>query len=101
MNEVLLANLFFIITGSAVLVVAGFACFLCYHLAKLVKMGRAILAHIETSTAPLIDDIKTLHDYVANGNIFGKILMMVVAALTHTSSRDTSHRTKKKVTSEE
>ncbi len=94
MNEILLANLFFIITGTAVLVVAAFVCFLCYHTIKIVQMARAILERVETGTEQLVDDVNALRDHLANGNIFGRILTAVVSAMTQSQQRTPSRRKK-------
>ena len=83
MNELLLANLFFIITGSAVLVVGTFLCILCFHLITFMRKARAALDRMEASAEALIDDVKTLRDRIANGGIFGKIVTAVVGALAH------------------
>jgi hypothetical protein len=104
MNEVLLANLFFIITGSAVLVVGAFLCFVCYHIIKIVKMARVILKRVETSTELLVDDVHAFRDYLANGNIFGRILTgaaSVISAVTTAKQPRVPSRKKKEQTTED
>lgn len=105
MNEVLLANLFFIITGSAVLVVTAFVCLLCFHLITITKKARMMLDRAEAYGEVLMDDVNVLRDhiggYIAKGNIFGKIINMVVGALTMGNTKRTSSRKKKDIVSEE
>ena len=95
MNELLLANLFFIITGSAVLVVGTFLCILCFHLITFMRKARAALDRMEASAEVLMDDVKTLRDRIANGGIFGKIVTAVVGALAHTKRERAVPRRKK------
>lgn len=95
MNEILLANLFFIITGSAVLVVGAFLCFVCYHIIKIVKITHTILERVETSAELLVEDMNALRDHLANGNIFGRILTGVIRAMTKATHARTSSQKKK------
>jgi hypothetical protein len=81
MNDVLLANLFFIITGSAVLVVAGFLCVVCYHAIKLVRAAKKTLDRLENGTDAFLEDVRTLRDRIVSGQIFGKILTAIVHAM--------------------
>ncbi len=101
MNETLLANLFFIITGSAVLVVAAFVCVVCYHAIKIERTARKILHRVEAGTEVFIEDVRVLRDRIANGNIFGRIIAAVVGALTAVKKRRTSSRGKNGITNEE
>ncbi len=99
MSEVLLANLFFIITGLAVLIVSGFVCVLCCYLIKVVRQARAILAKIETGTESLVDDMRALRDHIANGSIFGKVLATIAGAIAAQKTYRKTQR-KKNVTNE-
>ena len=100
MNEILLANLFFIITGSAVLVVATFLCLLCYHLIRIVQKGHTILEQLETRAELLVDDVKALRDRIAQSTIVGRILVAIVGAVTREKPKRASHRHKKEITNE-
>ena len=100
MSEVLLANLFFIITGSAVLVVAAFVCIVCYHTIKIAKAVHEILTEVETKAEAFMEDIKAFRDHVANGNIFGRILIAVVYAVTKGERIRSSSRKKKEINNE-
>ena len=106
MNEILLANLFFIITGSAVLVVATFVCIVCYHLITLTKRARAILERVETSAESLLGDVYTLRDHIADyitkGTVFGKMLTAIVRAMSVPAThKNTAPRKKKIIVNEE
>ena len=104
MNEVLLANVFFVITGSAVLVVASFVCFLCYHGIKIVKRASALLERVETSAERLADDVQAFRDYLAKGNIFGRIitgLASVIGAVTTAKQIRTPSQKKKEPDTED
>ena len=88
MNEVLLANVFFVITGSAVLVVAAFVCVVCYHAVRLLRVARKTLGRIEDGTEVFFDDLRTFRDRVVSGQIFVKLL----TAFTHAIRKDKQPR---------
>ncbi len=81
MSEVLLANLFFIITGVAVLVVAGFLCVLAFHAVKLTKMARRVLEKVESGAETLAEDARVLRRYARSGNVLGRILTTTIRAV--------------------
>ncbi len=100
MSEVLLANLFFIITGSAVLVVGAFMCVLCYHLTKVARHTRSILKKIEASAESLTDEVRVLREHITNGTIFGRIFGTIASAISARKSYR-SPRRKRTVTQED
>lgn len=95
MNEVLLANVFFIITGSAVLVVSAFVCVVCWHAIKIECKVRALLRQIETGAEMLVEDAKAFRERLAEGNLFGRMFAAVVGALTHITNKRAGVRKKK------
>lgn len=95
MNEILLANLFFIITGSAVLVVSTFVCVVCFHAIKIERMARSLLHQIGTGTELLIEDAKAFRSHLAEGNLFGRIVAAVIGALTHATAKRAGVQRKK------
>ena len=97
MSEVLLANLFFIITGSAVIVVTVFLCIACYHIVKVVRRVRKMLDRMEAGAELVMEDMRVLRDNIANGNIFGKIVGAIAGAFVKPRSR----RAKKEISSED
>ena len=96
MNEILLANLFFIITGSAVLVVAAFVCVACYHAIRIEKSERSFLKQVEIGAEVLMEDAKAFRERVAESGFFGRVLMAIIGALTHTVPKHTTSPKKKK-----
>lgn len=101
MAEVLLANLFFIITGSAVLVVTAFVCIVCYHAIKIERTMRRILHRVETGAEVFLDDARAFRDHIANGGFFGKIVSVVMHAVTKGKRDRSSSRKMKDINNEE
>lgn len=62
MGEILQTNLFFFITGSAVIIITVFLSIVLYHLIKAVRSVRRIIERIEAGSEVLADDL----DHVRN-----------------------------------
>lgn len=95
MNEVLLANLFFIITGSAVLVVATFACIVCYHVITVTKKTQALLERLETSAGALLEEAKTVRERIMHGAVLGRALAAAIRVVTGAKRGRAAPRKKK------
>jgi hypothetical protein len=64
MSEVLQANIFFFITGIAVIVFTLLLSIALYHLIKILTAVRRIVDRIEEGTETISDDIERLRTYV-------------------------------------
>lgn len=95
MNEVLLTNLFFIITGTAILVVAAFLCVALYHLIRIMHVVRAILERVEHGTSMLLADVKTLRDNIVSGAVAARLLSLVLNAVSHAQPKRRASRKRK------
>lgn len=95
MNEVLLANVFFIITGLAILVVAAFLSVLVYYLIRIARTMRTIMDRVESTTELFVDDARHIRDQIANGAITARLLAMVMQAITHVRPKRRAPRKKK------
>lgn len=100
MNETLLANLFFIVTGTAILVVGAFMCFVLYHVFKVVKVVRSILERVHASADLLVEDVQMLHRQLQEGSIVGRILTALLGTARKRRTR-TASRKKGTVTNED
>ncbi|MBI4087047.1 hypothetical protein HY416_03670 [Candidatus Kaiserbacteria bacterium] len=105
MDEVLLTNLFFVITGSAVLVITVFVCVVCWHVVRLVRHAHRILDHLEDGAESFMEDVRALRDrigdYFDKGNIFGKIVSVIAGAVAGARRQHPtggSRRAKKEIT---
>ncbi len=74
MSEVLHANIFFFITGIAVIVCAALLCVALIHGIKLLKSIRRIVAHIEESTEILSEDMQSIRMHIVEGGILRKCM---------------------------
>lgn len=95
MNEVLLTNLFFIITGTAILVVAAFLCVALFHLIRIMCAVRAILERVEHGTSMLLADVKTLRDNIVSGAIATRLLALVLSAVKNAQPKRRAPRKRK------
>jgi hypothetical protein len=72
MSEVLRADIFFFITGIAVIIFTFFLCIVLYHLIKILKAIRRIIDRVEAGTATLTDDIERLRTYVVEESFMSR-----------------------------
>ncbi len=104
MSETLLANLFFIITGSAILVVVAFLCVVLYQVLKVVRMARDILDRVHTGAEMLVEDAKMLREQIANGSITGRVVTAVmgaIASVANLGGRRAAARKKRPITQDD
>ena len=62
MNEVLHANIFFVIASVAVVLFTLLVCVLVYHLIKIVKSIRRIVERVEVGSEVLADDLENIRE---------------------------------------
>jgi len=72
MDEVLHANIFFFITGIAVIVFTFLLSIALYHFIKLMKTLRRIADRVEAGTATLAEDFENLRAYVTEESFFAR-----------------------------
>ncbi len=74
MSEVLQANIFFMITGIAVIIFTALLCVLLFHVIKLVNSIRRITQQIEQGVETVSEDVQTIRAHLASGAAFQKII---------------------------
>ena len=74
MDQVLHANIFFIIASVATVVFCILIVVILYHVLKLVKAIRRIVDRVEAGSEQLADDLTTLRTYVAGGGVITRVL---------------------------
>ncbi len=72
MSEVLQANLFFLITGIAVIVFTFIACIALYHLIRIFTAVRRIMDRVEAGTETITEDIERLRTYVVEESFLSR-----------------------------
>ena len=92
MNEVLHANIFFVIASIATVVFCILISFILYHVLKIVRSLRSIIERIEAGSEIIANDVAHVRELIASGGIFSRAIQFIMGA---TRSRSSS-RTKRK-----
>lgn len=92
MNEVLHANIFFVITSIATVAFAIMVCIAMYYVIKILISIRAILRRIEEGSDMIADDISTVRNFVAKGGLVSHLLGLFTGASKKTHPRRTSKK---------
>lgn len=87
MSEVLLANIFFMITAMAVVVFTVLVCVLVYHLIKIVRTIRRIVDRVEAGSEVLADDIEHIRDSLNAAELVKFMMRFVPGAQARTRRR--------------
>ncbi len=76
MSEVLQANIFFFITGIAVIVFTLLLCIALYHVVKILKSVRQVIERIEKSSEIIAEDVSNMREYFKGGGFFSHVISM-------------------------
>ena len=79
MSEVLHADIFFFITGIAVIIFTALVCVVLVHVIKLIASIRRIVARIERGTEALSEDMHALRMHMTGGGAVRKFLHFLFA----------------------
>jgi hypothetical protein len=90
MNEVLHANIFFLIASIATIVFCVFICFILYHVLKIVRSLRTIIERIEAGSEIIAQDVAHVRELITSGGIFSRVLQFFIGA-PRGSSRKRHH----------
>ncbi len=74
MNEVLHANIFFLITSIAVIVATLLICIALYHGIKILQAIRRIVERVDASSEMIVEDVEQLRSYVLGGGMIAQVL---------------------------
>lgn len=96
MTEVLQANVFFALTGIAVVVFTILLSIALYHLIKILKMVRRITERIEAGSETVAEDIAAARDYFKKGGFFSQIINIFMRAKGFGAKKAKGGRSKKK-----
>ena len=92
MSEVLQANIFFFITGVAVIIFTALLCLVLFHIIKVLKSLRRIMDRIEAGTEVIAGDMQHVREFFTQEGFFGKI----ISSLTNSTKRARTRSAKNK-----
>lgn len=87
MNEVLHANIFFLIASIATVIFCIFTCFILYQVYKIMKIARSILERIESASEVMAQDVAHVRELVAGGGLWLRILNFILGTSGTTTKR--------------
>jgi len=94
MNEVLHANIFFIIASVATVAFVIMVCIAMYYVIKILISIRAILKRIEEGSDIIAEDITTVRNFVTKGGLVSHLMGLFI----RTSRKSRTKRANKKAT---
>ena len=84
MNEILHANVFFVIASIATVLFCIMVCVILYHVIKITKSIRSIVERLEARSEAIAGDIQDMREFVSNGKMFSRIIQFVMSAMSAT-----------------
>ncbi len=90
MNEVLHANIFFFITGIAVIVFTALLSVALFHGIKVLKSLRRIMDRIERGTEVIADDLEQVRSYITEDGFVKRVVMSLTG--TGRKSAEKEHK---------
>lgn len=89
MSEVLQANIFFFVTGIAVIIFSSLLCVALYQLIRILKSIRRVMDRIEAGSEIIAADLENVRSYFAEKSLFSRV---IGAILGGGSSRQASEK---------
>lgn len=80
MSEVLMTNVFFIITGIAILVASIMFTMVLYQIWRITRVLRRVSEKIEAGAARVAEDAAALKRELTSGKLFGKLIQFALSA---------------------
>ena len=74
MNEILHANIFFVIASVATVIFCIITSLILYHVLKLVKSTRRIVERIEAASEQVADDVAHARQMFYNGGMIARVM---------------------------
>ena len=78
MNEVLHANIFFIIASLSTVIFCILISFILFHVLKIVRIIRSILEKIEAGSEMIARDVANVRNLVASGGLFSRMIQFMM-----------------------
>lgn len=92
MNEVLHANIFFFITGVAVIVITALLCVGLFHSIKALTSIRRILNRIEEGTEVIVEDMHNVREYFVDDALLPRIIRKIFGGSSERKTKETRQR---------
>jgi hypothetical protein len=92
MNEVLHANIFFVIASVATVVFSVILCFVLFQVFKIVKALRAIIERVESASEVVAQDITDLRASLKTGGVVSRIVSFILGAAGDSARRKRSRK---------
>ncbi len=99
MDEVLHANIFFFITGIAVIVFSALLSVAIFHGIKILRSLRRILDRIETGTEIIAEDMQHIRSYLTEDGFIQRVINTVMGFSKKTTRKES--KAKKQETAKE
>jgi hypothetical protein len=74
MNEILHANVFFVIASVATVIFSVIVSLVLYHVLKMVKSLRSIIERIEAASEQVADDVAHARSLLYNGGMIARVM---------------------------
>jgi hypothetical protein len=78
MNEVLHANIFFIIASLSTVIFCILISFILYHLLKIIRSLRTIIERIEAGSEMIAKDMANVRQLVTSGGLLSRALQFIM-----------------------
>ena len=78
MNEILHANIFFLIASIATTVFCILTCLILYQVLKIVRVVRNIIERIEAGSEVIAGDVAHVRSLIANGGMISKFFQFIM-----------------------
>lgn len=88
MNEILHANIFFFITGIAVIIFSALLCVALYHGIKALTSLRRILSRIEEGTEVIAEDLGQIRAYFSEDGFVKRLFKSVLGGVRGTKAEE-------------
>jgi hypothetical protein len=96
MSEVLHADIFFFITGIAVIVCSAILCVALFHAIKVLKSMRRIMARIEEGTEVIAEDMHHVREFFTQEGFLARLFATLTGGIRRGGSRSQRSRAERK-----
>ncbi len=87
MNEILQANIFFVIASIATVCFCVLVSIILYHLIKIMQTIRAILSRVEEGSEVIAEDLTHLRSAIMEGGIVSRLIGLFFGGVSPTKPR--------------
>ncbi len=94
MNEVLHANIFFIIASIATVIFCILVCIILYHVLKIVRVVRSIAERVDASSQQIAEDISNAREFVVSGSLWARAVQFLMSMASGHARRGRRSRKK-------